>query len=80
MSQTPGLQKMGHNRKYLLFLRPNDEKGLVLTPVRGAQGVFELPAEGNRVFHLGSAFEPPANVPQLEQNIFLHTVRQVRSN
>jgi len=80
MSLTPYLLKMVNNKNYVLFLKPADGQASALTTVRGSQGIFELPADGSGVIHLGSAFEPQPGPPRQEQSVFLEAVRRFRSN
>lgn len=69
------VRKMLNGKIYVLFLKkaggPNNE----FTPVRGSQGIYEIPRNGSRVIHLGRSWElPPSDDGELV-SVFLQKVR-----
>ncbi|MCA1623244.1 MAG: hypothetical protein LC768_15020 [Acidobacteria bacterium] len=74
------VRKMRNGRTYVLFLKKAIGKEGILTTMRGSQGIYEIPANGQRVVHLGRSFElPPADDGQ-EVSAFLQAVRAMSSN
>lgn len=70
------VRKMQNDRTYLMFLADAPAGGNApLTVVRGSQGLYEVPANGDRLIHLGRSFDlPPADDgPMIEP--FLASVR-----
>lgn len=74
------VRKMVNGKRYVLFLKNSAGQGNFFTPIRGSQGLFELPGIGSRVFHLGRSFDlSPPNRGEL-QSVFLQQLRSVTSN
>lgn len=69
------VRKMQNGKTYILFVKNAPGQGDSYTPLRGSQGLYEIPLNGNRVIHLGRSFDlPPANDGELV-SVFLQQIR-----
>lgn len=79
-SQAPSVASMFNNKTYVLFLTPSTGPNASFSTLRASQGIYELPADGSAVIHLGSFTDPLPGPPREEQGVFLETVRRLSSN
>jgi len=72
------VRKMRNGNTYVLFLKKAPAgANTELAPVRGSQGLYEIPQGGTRVIHLGrSTTLPPADDGE-EIPVFLQSVRDI---
>lgn len=74
------VRKMQNGKKYILFLKNAPGGNDSLSPLRGSQGLYEIPRYGTRVIHLGRSFLlPPADDGE-EISVFLQAVRSLVNN
>lgn len=78
--RTPRVRKMQNGKTYALFLKAKNPNDDLFTPLRGSQGIYEIPANGTRVVHLGRSPELPPADDAPEINAFLQTIRAMRNN
>jgi hypothetical protein len=77
--QTPWFKKMLNGKKYILFL-DNSHGGEGYLTTGGAQGVFEIPAEGGGIkTHSGRLHDPVWQYQGMSAQDFLDLVRQTAS-
>jgi hypothetical protein len=78
--RTPRVRKMTPGKVYALFLKAKNPNDDLFTPLQGSQGIYEIPASGTRVTHLGRSFDLPPADDGPEINAFLETIRAMRNN
>lgn len=78
--RTPHMRKMSIGKIYALFLKAKNPNDNVFTPLRGSQGIYEIPANGTRVIHLGFSINLPPPDDEPEINDFLRTIRAMRND
>jgi hypothetical protein len=78
--RTPRVRKMTPGKIYALFLKAKNPNDNLFTLLRGSQGIYEIPANGTRVVHLGRSFDLPPADDGPEINAFLQTIRAMRNN
>lgn len=70
------VRRMQDGKRYVMFLERSRHGNESYAPIRGSQGLFEIPPTGGRVIHLGrSFFLPPADDGELI-SVFLQQVRE----
>ena len=74
------IRKMLNLKKYVLFLKNAPGAGNALTPIRGSQGLYEIPPNGTRLIHLGWSFgiRPADDGPEIVS--FLQQIRDLARN
>lgn len=78
--RTPRVRKMNLGKNHALFLKAKNPNDNLFTPLRGSQGIYEIPANGTRVIHLGRSPDLPPADDGPEINAFLQTIRAMRNN
>ncbi|HSK72842.1 MAG TPA: hypothetical protein VK892_14165 [Pyrinomonadaceae bacterium] len=78
--RTRNLRKMRNGRTYVLFLKDAAGQNSGMTTVRGSQGIYEIPQNGQRVIHLGRSFELPPDDDGQEISVFLQAIRALNGN
>ncbi len=74
------VRKMENGKRYMMFLRNAADSDDAFIPLRGSQGLYELPRNGSRVRHLGRSFDlPPADDGELV-SLFLQQIRDLSRN
>ncbi len=74
------IRKMQNNRDYILFLKNSPGGGNAWSPIRGSQGLYEIPVNGTRAIHLGRAFNLPPADDGPEIASFLQQIRSLARN
>lgn len=77
--RTHRVRKMQNGKTYAVFLKGGNRQNDSLVPLRGSQGIFEIPATGTRVIHLGRPFNLPPADDGPEINAFLQTIRAMET-
>lgn len=71
------VRKLKNSSVYVLFLQKvRFDTKVILMPIRGSQGIFEIPTSGSQVVPLGRVTEGPPRPDGMVIGEFLHTVRR----